>query len=86
MKTLSTLLFATVATITVASEAAAQCVTRPSTGATCSESLADCSRQTRGGTTLAGCRAAHAECMRTGRWIYRFKEGNCYDWGTRRKE
>ena len=85
MKTLPLILSAIIVSVAMISEAAAQCVTRSSSQGTCSASLAVCSQRTQS-TTLAGCRAAHAECMRIGRWIYRHKEGNCVDWGVRRKE
>ena len=65
---------------------AEQCFTRRSTGGTCSETLATCSNRAGANTTAAGCRAAFNECMSSGQWIYRTKDGQCYDWGPRRKQ
>jgi hypothetical protein len=79
--------FGGAALLAFAGDADAQsCFSRPSSGGTCSATLATCSESTRGSTTAAGCNAAHKECMSTGRWIYRSKDGQCFDWGAREKK
>lgn len=74
-----------ISTLVLTSSANAQCFSRRSSHGTCSQTLESCSRAT-GNTTMAGCRRAHAECMKTGRWVYREKDGRCFDWGARRKQ
>jgi len=71
-------------TLVVPSTAGAQCVSRPSTSGTCSESLELCSRAT--STPGAACRRAHADCLKTGRWVLRLPDGRCMDGGARRKQ
>jgi hypothetical protein len=66
--------------------AAQSCFKRAGSGGTCTETLANCSNNGGVRATAAACKAAFSECMSSGRWIYRTKDGQCFDWGTRAKK
>lgn len=65
-----------------ASKASAECTAKYLNHSNCSHTLNTCSRH---GGTVKACNTAHAECLRTGRWVYRKPSGECIDWGSRHK-
>jgi hypothetical protein len=64
------------------SKTSSDCEQRSLNHSTCSETLVTCPNR----GSASACRAAYAECVRTGRWIYRKSNGECIDWGSRQRQ